>query len=94
MPRFRALKDATVPAGVYCPGGVVLAGDCVTVSGDEAVLLRADPDTWEDLDAAAIAEAEAAKQVAPDVKKVIETAAQKKGAASDDTPPCAECTDH
>ena len=101
MPRFRAKKDAVVPDGVYQPGGIVLAGDCITVSGDEAVLLRADPDTWEDMDALAIAEAAAAaeeaaeKQVAPDVKKVIGSAPKVKGAEiADATSECSSCSDN
>jgi len=89
MPRFRAKKDAILPDGVI-GSPVVAKGDCVTVSDSEADILRADPRTWEDMDALVQAEtvrlraAPAAKKVAPDIKKVVASADEVKDIEGDD----------
>ena len=98
MPRFRAKHDAFVPDGVIGPT-IVYEADYITVSGGEANILRADPDTWEDMDALVIAEAQAeaeveAKQVTPDTKKVISSAPKTKGIVTDDAATeCSKCDD-
>lgn len=83
MPRFRARKDAFVPDGVYGPT-IVYATDYINVSGNEAVILRDDPETWEDMDALAVVEAEAKrveaeKQAEVEHNKMIAGSAKVKG---------------
>jgi len=86
MPRFRAKKDAKLPDGVIGSPDVA-EGDCVTVSDGEADILRADPTTWEDMDAFVLAQtirlraapATASKRVAPENRKVIASAEEAKG---------------
>jgi hypothetical protein len=44
MPKYRALKDTTLPAGVLGPS-LIVAGRVITVSPDEALLLS--PEEWQ-----------------------------------------------
>jgi hypothetical protein len=52
MPRYRSLETQELPDGVI-GARLVQAGDVVTVSDDEALLLEAAGDTWRRLDAPA-----------------------------------------
>ncbi len=81
MPRFRALQDNELPSGVHGPAKV-LAGDYITVSGDEAALLLAQAGLW--LPADTLEAEEAAKTVRPQRNRMVTGADNVKGGDPDE----------